>query len=83
MARKVTGLSGVPIGNARGGVTHEVSCRPIDNGFIVRESTYDGDDYRSNEKFSKTAVVAPKIITNQTGSVGDERLAGAIRECKS
>lgn len=83
MARKITGLSAVPISNAEGGSTHEVSCRPIDNGFIVRESTYGNGNYKSREYFSKTEPKAPRMTGERAGAVGDEGLSGAIKECES
>lgn len=83
MARKVTGLSDVPIGNAAGGSTREISTRPIDNGFIIRESNYGDGEYETRERFSKTAPKMPTMRGEREGSVGDERLAGAIKECKS
>ena len=85
MARKSTPLSAVPISNAKGGETCEISTRAIDNGFIVRKTQYGSgmDDYRSSETFSKTAPSMPKMMAEREGSVGDERLSGAIKECKS
>lgn len=85
MARKISGLSGVPISNAKGGETCTISTRAIDNGFVVTKTQY-GDglgDYRSSESFSKTAPSMPKMLAEREGSVGSERLAGAIKECNS
>jgi len=78
-------MTAVPISNAKGGETCEISTRAIDNGFIVRKTQYGSgmDDYRSSESFSKTAPSMPKIMNQPQGSVGDERLSGAIKECKS
>lgn len=85
MARKISGLSGVPIANPKGGETCTISTRAIDNGFVVTKTQYGSgmDDYRSNESFSKTAPSMPKMMGSAEGSVGDERLSGAIKECKS
>jgi hypothetical protein len=83
MARKVTGLSGVPIGNPAGGSTREICTRPIDNGFIIRESNYGDGEYETRERFSKTAPGLPSLKDDRAGAVGDERLSGAIKECKS
>lgn len=84
-SRKSTPLSGVPISNAKGGGTCTISTRAIDNGFIVSKTQYgEGlDDYKSSESFSKTAPSMPKMMSEREGSVGDERLSGAIKECKS
>ncbi len=82
MARKITGLSGVPMSNASGGSTHEVSCRPLDGGgFLVRESTYGNGDYKSKEYYSATEPKCQPVAS--AGAVGDEGLSGAIAECKS
>ena len=80
--RRATPLSGVPISNGDGSVTREVSCRAIENGFVVRESTYGDGEYTSRERFSKTAPTLPRMTGQLSGSVGDERLSGAIKECK-
>ena len=82
MARKITGLSGVPLTAPCGDVTHSISSRRIDNGYVISESTYGDGEYKSCERFSKTAPRAPKM-GGREGSVGDEGLSGAIRECKS
>lgn len=83
MARKITGLPATPVSNPRGDVTHEVSARAIENGFVIRESCYGDGDYKSTERFSKTAPMMPKLASMPNGSVGDERLSAAIKECKS
>lgn len=85
MARKVTGLSGVPISNAKGGETCTISTRAIDNGFVISETRYGEGlgDYQSRERFSKTAPSLGKMASQPEGSVGNERLSGAIKECNS
>lgn len=85
MARKVTGLSGVPTSNAKGGETCTISTRAIDNGFVVTETRYGEGlgDYQSREHFSKTAPSLAKMTAQPEGSVGNERLSGAIKECNS
>jgi len=82
MARKITGLPAQPISNPRGDVTHTISSRRIDNGYVISKSTYGDGEYKSCEEFSKSEPRMPKVDTRQ-GSVGDEGLSGAIRECKS
>ncbi len=84
-SRKITPLSSVPCSNPAGGSTCEISTRAIDNGFIVRKTQYGSgmDDYRSSETFSKTAPSMPRMTAEREGSVGEERLSGAIKECKS
>lgn len=83
-SRKSTLLSGVPISNAKGGETCTVSTRAIDNGYIVSESRYsETGDYQSRERFSKTAPSLAKMTSQPEGSVGAERLSGAIKECNS
>jgi hypothetical protein len=84
-SRKSTPLSGVPISNAKGGETCTISTRAIDNGFVVTETRYGEGlgDYRSSERFSKTAPSLGKMVSQPEGSVGNERLSGAIKECNS
>lgn len=75
--RKAKGLSDVPIVNPVGGSSFEISVRPVENGFIIRETTHGGGEYKTTERFSKTAPRLPSIGRDGPSSVGDERLSGA------
>ncbi len=58
----------------------EVECRPIENGYVVREMRMSGGDYSSREYFSPTKPTMPQMSPS-TG-VGPEGLRGAMAELK-
>lgn len=57
-----------------------VSVRPIENGFVCRESRCSGGNYTSREYFSSTKPPMPETYPS-TGP-GGEGLRGAMRELK-
>ena len=82
MARKRLSDSAALTQAPASGEDHSISVRAIDNGYLVRTSTYNSrtGDCRSSEKFSATPpkVVPPKVGRGEPVPAGGESLRGAM-----
>lgn len=62
-----------------GKTEHTRSVRPIDNGFIVCDSSWGPEGYKSSERYSREA---PDMEAPRDRMVGAENLRGAIKVLK-
>lgn len=69
-------LASRPIkGEAKGCTYKSISVRPIDNGFVVSETTERDGDYKSTERYMPEA---PKLEANY----GDKSASSSMSEAK-
>lgn len=79
MGRRLNDTAPIAERGCESGVEHTVSTRKIDNGFIVRSSSYNGGtgEYKSSEQFSKNPpkITAPGVSGMARDATGNSSLA--------